>query len=281
MNTQLSLPAGRGLGLALLLHLPLTVHAGQCTVTRLAELPVTMKGMRPTIIAQINGKDALFILDSGAFWSSLTPAAAQQYQLRVDGDRLPLGFQVRGVGGGTDVKITNVATFTLFNIPLHKFDFLAPKEANLRLVLAGLYFEAKKYPESIAQLDDWIPRHSQDVNLPHAYNERCSVRASQGTDLERALSDCNAGLRLNSKSSELLNSRGLVQIRRGAYDKAIADFDAALKLNPRQPWSLYCRGVARVRAGQKQAGEADMSAAMAVNPKIAEQAKRYDIAPAQ
>lgn len=621
MNTRLSLPVGRALGLALLCHFPLSAHAGQCTVTRLAELPVTMEGMRPTISAQINGKDALFTLDSGAFWSSLTPAAAQQYQLRVDGGRLPFGFQVSGVGGRTDVKVTNVATFALFNVPLHKFDFLvggsepgagtvgllgqnilriadieydlaqgvvrifktkdcsrkfglaywakdsnqafsmvdiepatplsphtvataylngakvrvtfdtgagssivglraaakagikpdgpgvesagagsgigkheiqtwiatfptlkigdeevhnarlrfgdlgeldmllgadfflshrifvassqgrvyftynggpvfnlnaarkmaksqaqsiesppveahttsdqsasagdtspgaalqntdpqtsvdatgvarraaasaarhdfeqaladyneacklapseasyflqrgmlkinslhqgeqgasdidraielkpdyvdalvararielrkhaieqavndldtvnrtAPKEANLRLDLAGLYYEADRYSESVAQLDVWIAHHSQDVRLPHAYNDRCWVRALQGTDLEQALRDCNAGLRLSSKSAELFDSRGLVQIRRGAYDRAIADFDAALKINPKQPWTLYCRGVAKVGAGHKQDGETDMAAAIATNPHIAEHAKRYGIGP--
>jgi tetratricopeptide (TPR) repeat protein len=162
---------------------------------------------------------------------------------------------------------------------LNTIDRTAPKEANLRLDLAGLYYEAESFPDSIAQLDLWIPHHSQDVRLSHAYNDRCWLRALQGTGLDQALSDCNAGLRLNPKSAELLDSRGLVQMRKGAYDKAIADFDAALKLNPKQPWSLYCRGVAKAKAGHKQDGEADMAAALATNSNIAGQAKRFNIEP--
>ena len=108
----------------------------------------------------------------------------------------------------------------------------------------------------------------------------CWVRALQRIGLDQALSDCNAGLRLNPKSSELLDSRGLVPMRRGAYDKAVADFDAALKLDPKQSWTLYCRGVAKQRAGHTQEGQVDMAAATAANPKIVQQAKQFDIRPA-
>src|ERR1700751_1387384 len=52
--------------------------AEPCKLGRAAQLPVTMEGMRPLVHAAINGQDALFIADSGAFFSSLTPAAAKQ-----------------------------------------------------------------------------------------------------------------------------------------------------------------------------------------------------------
>lgn len=70
--------------LILLWQLPLGVRAAECKLLRLAEMPVTMNGLRPIVTAQINGTDALFTLDSGAFWSMLTPAAAAQYKLRLD-----------------------------------------------------------------------------------------------------------------------------------------------------------------------------------------------------
>src|SRR6266404_5216633 len=72
-------PAGAFL-MALIVQLPSFALGAECKLARLVELPVTMDGARPTITAQINGTDALFALDSGAFWSMLTPAAAEQYK---------------------------------------------------------------------------------------------------------------------------------------------------------------------------------------------------------
>jgi hypothetical protein len=42
-----------------------------------------MNGLRPMIHAKLNGTDALFIADSGAFYSSLTPVAAAKFKLRL------------------------------------------------------------------------------------------------------------------------------------------------------------------------------------------------------
>ena len=65
-----------------LMIVPLLVHAADgCKLTRLVSVPITMDGLRPTVEAQINGSPALFMLDSGAFWSMLTPAAAKQYHV--------------------------------------------------------------------------------------------------------------------------------------------------------------------------------------------------------
>jgi tetratricopeptide (TPR) repeat protein len=603
MNVGMGLRSRVGIMLAVLLQLPSLGFAAECHLARWAELPVTMNGLRPTITAQINGVDALFTLDSGAFWSMLTPAAAEQYKLHPDGSRVP-GLSVQGVGGRVDAKIATVAIFTLFDVPFHKVEFivggsdpgrgtvgllgqnvlriadveydlaqgvvrivkardckrndlaywvkqsepysrmdievatawsphtvgvgylngakiritfdtgaatsiiglraaakagikpgtagvepaglssglgrewvdtwiatfpslkigdeevrnarlhfgdlgdldmllgadfflshrvyvansqaklyftynggpvfnlaspaiaarstaadtdsppagasppdstqstndagapadaagiarraaafasrrdfehalqdfnracelapneasyyyqrglvryslrqpaeaagdidraitlkpdyvdalvmraqirlhkhaiteaisdldtvdrLAPKEANIRLRLAGLYGDADRLPAAIAQLDLWIPGHSQDVSLSQALNDRCWARALLGQELDRALSDCNAGLRLQAHSQELLDSRGLVHLRRGEFDKAIADYDAALKIDPKEAWSLYCRGLAELRAKKNKEGEADIAAAAAIAPHMAERAKRYGI----
>lgn len=160
---------------------------------------------------------------------------------------------------------------------LDTVDRVAPKGANMRLRLASLYEDADRLPATIAQLDLWIPAHSQDVRLPQALNERCWARALLGQELDRALRDCNAGLRLDAHSRTLLDSRGLVHLRRGDLDKSIADYDAALKINPRVAWSLYCRGVAKLRAGKIEEGEADMAAAAAIDPHLAKRAKQYGI----
>src|SRR5215472_16287755 len=55
-----------------------------------------MEGMRPLVHAAINGQDALFVADSGAFYSSLTPAAARQFNLRLEPTNVR--FNLVGVG---------------------------------------------------------------------------------------------------------------------------------------------------------------------------------------
>ena len=50
-----------------------------CKLERYAELPVTMAGTKPLIAGSINGIDALFIADSGAFFSMLSYESAKKF----------------------------------------------------------------------------------------------------------------------------------------------------------------------------------------------------------
>lgn len=67
-----------------------------CKVQSL-ELPVTMKGSRAVATLGINGQDIPLIVDSGAFFSTLTHAAAQQLKMKVRA--LPWGMEITGVTG--------------------------------------------------------------------------------------------------------------------------------------------------------------------------------------
>jgi tetratricopeptide (TPR) repeat protein/predicted aspartyl protease len=96
--------------------------AEPCKLDRLAELPVTMEGMRPLVHAAINGKDALFVADSGAFYSLLTPAAAREFKLALE--PAPFGYWLSGTGGSARVSLTRVPKFTIFNIDVPKLPFL-------------------------------------------------------------------------------------------------------------------------------------------------------------
>ncbi|HEX3396192.1 MAG TPA: hypothetical protein VHS76_05780, partial [Steroidobacteraceae bacterium] len=53
---------------------PQAQAAESCQLGRVAELPITMSGFRPIITAKINGQDARFVLDSGAFYSMISAA---------------------------------------------------------------------------------------------------------------------------------------------------------------------------------------------------------------
>ncbi|HZK99501.1 MAG TPA: aspartyl protease family protein [Caulobacteraceae bacterium] len=156
---------------------------------------------------------------------------------------------------------------------------LAAAEADRRLTLAELYVRADEFASAIDQFDLWIKAHPDDSRRSMALNGRCWARGMSGRDLEKALGDCDAALRMNAKSPAVLDSRGLVHLRLGDFDKAIADYDAALAQRPNGAWSLYGRGVAKLKKGMSAEGKADIAAATALQPKLPEEAKRRGIAP--
>jgi predicted aspartyl protease len=128
-----------------------------------------MDGLRPTVEAQINGSPALFTLDSGAFWSMLSPASAQQYQLRLDYNRVP-GLYVEGVGGRANVSVTTVKTFTVFNVPLHNVDFIVgggePGKGTVGLLGQNLLRIADvEYDLSQGALNLFKPENCKHVDL--------------------------------------------------------------------------------------------------------------------
>ncbi|MGH8227231.1 MAG: aspartyl protease family protein [Steroidobacteraceae bacterium] len=96
--------------------------SAKCVLARLAELPVSMVGLRPVVAAKINGTAATFIVDSGAFFSTITPAGASRYRLRLK--PAPYGLRVSGVGGSSDAQVTSVGVFTLGAATLHNLQFI-------------------------------------------------------------------------------------------------------------------------------------------------------------
>jgi tetratricopeptide (TPR) repeat protein len=162
-------------------------------------------------------------------------------------------------------------------------DALAPSQADERFTMAYAYGGADRLAPAIAQLTLWIDSHPDDSRLPEAMNSRCWFRAIEGTDLALALKDCNAALKRAEKSSpffaRVADSRGLVFLRMGEYDKSIADYDASLKINAKNAWSLYGRGIDKLRKQRTSDGEADIAQATAVWAKVAEEFKRRGIVP--
>jgi tetratricopeptide (TPR) repeat protein len=248
-----------------------------CKIARLGELPVTMRGLRPLVSAKINGAEALFIADSGAFYSMITPAAAAQFKLRLEPapywfvmtgvDALVARARLRLLGPENSAAITDLEAAGRF----------AAEQADIRRQIGSLYERAGLFAEAVVQYDKWIAAHDQDVQMPEARNARCWARALWGQQLDKALADCNAALKSRPDTAAFLDSRGLVRLRMGDLDKSIADYDASLKLQPRNAWSLYGRGLARVRKGLTTAGEADIAAAMSIQPRIEDETRKHGI----
>ena len=155
----------------------------------------------------------------------------------------------------------------------------AAPQADVRLRLADLYLRAEAFAPAAAQYDLWIAAHPDDSRRAEALNGRCRVRALSGRDLDKALADCDAALKLDARNPTVFDSRGLVRVRLGNLDGAIADFDAALALQPKSAWSLYGRGVAETKKGMVSEGKADIAAATALRPLLPEEARRQGIGP--
>jgi tetratricopeptide (TPR) repeat protein len=94
-----------------------------CSVQRIVELPVTMaNGYQPTVTAKINGAEARFIADSGAFYSLISPGMAAAANLRPE--PAPPGFRLYGLGGDSSASVATVKEFTLAGVPLRNIQFL-------------------------------------------------------------------------------------------------------------------------------------------------------------
>ncbi|WP_114228489.1 MULTISPECIES: aspartyl protease family protein [Sphingomonas] len=93
-----------------------------CHLTQYFELPVTMSGSRALVSAKIDGREARFILDSGAFFSTLSPATAQTYNLKLS--NLPPEFYMRGINGATSASLTTVRRFSVGGVDIPDVKFL-------------------------------------------------------------------------------------------------------------------------------------------------------------
>ncbi|HXA39510.1 MAG TPA: aspartyl protease family protein [Phenylobacterium sp.] len=115
----------RALALAAAAALVAAAPAAQaeCKFEKFAEIPVTMEGLRPTMIAQINGQDAKFLVDTGAFFSGVTPDTSARYGMKRS--VAPFGMTVQGVGGQKrDIQAVAADNFTFAGVGFRNTQFV-------------------------------------------------------------------------------------------------------------------------------------------------------------
>lgn len=95
------------------------VRAG-CTVAH-KDLPVTIQDNRALIDAQIDNHPVRFIVDSGAFFSMITPGTAAE--LKLHSGPLPYNLYVTGLGGDVIPTLAKVE-LELGGVTLHHVEFL-------------------------------------------------------------------------------------------------------------------------------------------------------------
>ena len=99
-----------------------TAANAACQLKAIAEIPLVMRDGRPLASARINGADVRFVVDSGAFFSMITPATASEQHLRLE--PAPAGLTVLGAGGAVGVQLARVEKFGVAGATLHGVQFL-------------------------------------------------------------------------------------------------------------------------------------------------------------
>jgi predicted aspartyl protease len=94
----------------------------KCILQKLADLPVTMVGLRPVVSAKINGVDVKLFIDTGSFANTLNPEIAARIGLRLTD--LPPEFQVEGLTGEARMRLARARDFTFLGAELHQAEFL-------------------------------------------------------------------------------------------------------------------------------------------------------------
>ena len=96
--------------------------AAQCTLGVMADLPVTMRGLRAEVPTKINGRDTSFWLDSGVFFSIMPKAKAIEFSLPLE--PLPSGFYITGIGGTASVELATIKSFGIVGHDIKNVRFL-------------------------------------------------------------------------------------------------------------------------------------------------------------
>jgi tetratricopeptide (TPR) repeat protein len=94
-----------------------------CVLDKVVEIPVVMEGLEPVMTAKVNGVDARLMVDSGAFFSSISRSRLAKF--RLSSGPLPPNLEVRGVNGVADVGLTTAQDFNILGANFRHTQFLA------------------------------------------------------------------------------------------------------------------------------------------------------------
>jgi predicted aspartyl protease/tetratricopeptide (TPR) repeat protein len=115
------------------------VARANCQFGLLAELPVTMRGMRASVPVSVDGHKTDLWLDSGAFFNFMSRAKASEFALPLKA--LPDGFYISGIGGAAQAELATVKNLNLAGIPFPKMDFVVGgSDSGNGMLGANLFF---------------------------------------------------------------------------------------------------------------------------------------------
>lgn len=152
----------------------------------------------------------------------------------------------------------------------------SPHYAQAYLNRAALHLVHRDYARAIADYDA-VVAILPDQSIP--YSARCWARALWGQELEVGRTDCDTALRLGPGDPQVLDSRGMINLREGRFEEAFNDYAAAVQGDPSRARHLYGRGIAALRLGRNEEGEADLAAAARIEGDIAQTYADYGVTP--
>lgn len=94
---------------------------GECKLSKL-EIPVRVVNHRPIGTLNLNGTEVPMLIDSGAFYSFLTPSVAAQLNLRLRS--LPDGLRIWGYTGSVQARATRVEKVIFQGTTLNNVEFI-------------------------------------------------------------------------------------------------------------------------------------------------------------
>ena len=147
-------------------------------------------------------------------------------------------------------------------------------------IRSGIYLRLGNLSAAKADADHAV---QLDPTAAYSWNGSCWARALGNVELDAALADCERALTLAKSKEEqaiALDSRAMVQYRRGRFDAAIADDDAALANDSKHAANFrFLRGLSEEAGGRVDAGRVDVAAALAADPHVADEYARWGLRP--
>jgi tetratricopeptide (TPR) repeat protein len=140
-----------------------------------------------------------------------------------------------------------------------KTDQAAAGDPDPGSIKVGGFLQANKEPS-------YSSGNSSQEQLAHKEEYKGKVKR----ELELALADCNAAIRLDPKVSWYYRARGAVYAARGEVQKELADLSEAVRLDPKDVENLTLRSQVYVKQGDLEKAIADTTEIIRLNPKSPE-----------
>jgi predicted aspartyl protease len=244
-----------------LLIAPIGAAVGACKFNS-SELRVTMSELHPVIKAQINGTEVSFIVDSGAFYSFLSPSAASRSKLALS--RPPASVVLTGAGArNVDMRWTIVQDLRLDGAAYKNAGFLIAPMVDRGGILGQNILNAGDAEYDLA---DGVIRlgHSEGCEgLPLAYwasaGRAYSVIAIQSSDTAGAqtigsalLNGIEVSVGFDTGSATSLVSLGAAK-RAGVTPQSRGVVDAGYSLgSARHPFRTWIAPFASFKIGEEE-----------------------------
>ncbi len=142
---------------------------------------------------------------------------------------------------------------------------------SLTVALAELDAVEGRASEGLATINEMLADDPNDSGL---LNEVCWFSGTWNVAVSDGISVCTKAVENSGESANILDSRALIYLRNGMFDKAMVDIDAALELEPDQTASVLLRGLIRLEQGDN-GGQADVDDALAREPMLAVRYRRW------